>query len=104
MRFRYRLLVLVLVSSIFMFSCQALSAPPIPSPTTESAAPIVTPIIEDVIIETQEALDPQATEIPVVINEVLPENVLVDIYEQSNPGVVAILVLTDSGNGPENRS
>jgi 2-alkenal reductase len=52
-----------------------------------------------VIIETQEALDPQVTEIPVVINEVLPETVLVDIYEQSNPGVVAILVLTDSGNG-----
>lgn len=99
MRFRYRLLVLVLVSSIFMFSCQALSAAPIPSPTTEPAAPIVTPIIEDVIIETQEALDPQVTEIPVVINEVLPETVLVDIYEQSNPGVVAILVLTDSGNG-----
>jgi len=99
MRFRYRLLVLLLVSSIFMFSCQALSVAPIPSPTTEPSAPIVTPTIEEVIIEPQEALDPQVTEIPVVINEFLPENVLVDIYEQSNPGVVAIQVLTDSGNG-----
>ena len=99
MKSRYKLLVFFLVSSIFLFSCQAISATPSILATKEPITPTATSAPELVIIESPVPTEPQASEVPVVINQVPEESDLVNIYERSNPGVVAIQVLTTSGNG-----
>jgi len=99
MKNRNKLLVLFLVSSLFLFSCQALSAAPAIIPTSELLPPTVTSVPEEVAIESPVTLEPEAVELPVVIPEEIPDNSLVEIYLRSNPGVVAILVLTENGNG-----
>jgi len=99
MKNRYKLLVFFLVSSIFLFSCQAISATPSILATKEPITPTATSAPELVIIESPVSTEPQASEVPVVINQVPEESDLVAIYERSNPGVVAIQVLSSSGNG-----
>jgi S1-C subfamily serine protease len=99
MKNRNKLLVLFLVSSLFLFSCQALSAAPAIIPTSELLPATVTSVPEEVAIESPVTLEPEAVELPIVIPEEIPENLLVEIYQRSNPGVVAILVLTENGNG-----
>lgn len=99
MKNRNKLLVLFLVSSLFLFSCQALSATPAIIPTSELLPATVTSVPEEVAIESPVTLEPEAVELPIVIPEEIPENLLVEIYQRSNPGVVAILVLTENGNG-----
>ena len=99
MKSRYKLLVFFLVSSIFLFSCQAISATPSILATKEPITPTATSAPEPVIIESPVSTEPQASEVPVVINQIPVESDLVGIYERSNPGVVAIQVLTSSGNG-----
>jgi len=107
MKNRNKLLALILVSSLFLFSCQALSEAPAIIPTSELLPATVTSVPEEVVIESPVTLEPEAVEIPVVIpevipeviTEVIPENSLVEIYKRANPGVVAILVLTETGNG-----
>ncbi len=98
---RNRLLVILLVSSIFLFSCQALSAATdisptstvVPQPAVETSPPAQAEVVPTVIVE------PQATEVTIIDKQVPQESTLIEIYENSNPGVVAIQVLTSSGNG-----
>ena len=99
MKNRNKLLVLFLISSLFLFSCQALSATPAIIPTSEPLPPTVTSVPEEVAIESPVTLEPEPVELPILIPEEIPENSLVEIYQRSNPGVVAILVLTENGNG-----
>jgi 2-alkenal reductase len=99
MKSRNKLLVFFLLSSIFLFSCQAISATPSILATKEPIAPTATSAPELVIIESPVSVEPLASEVPVEINQVPEESDLVDIYKRSNPGVVAIQVLTTSGNG-----
>jgi len=99
MKNRKKLLVLFLISSLFLFSCQALSATPAIIPTSEPLPPTVTSVPEEVAIESPVTLEPEPVELPILIPEEIPENSLVEIYQRSNPGVVAILVLTENGNG-----
>lgn len=99
MRNRNKLLVLFLVGTLFLFSCQALSATPAILPTSGPSLPTASSAPKEVLIESPITTALQTTETPLVITEELSKNPLVDIYERVNPGVVAILVLTTNGNG-----
>ena len=99
MKNRNKLFVFLLVSSLFLFSCQALSATPTIIPTSEPLPPPATSIPEQVVIESPVTSETDATEFPIEIGDELRRKLLVDIYERVNPGVVAILVLTVNGNG-----
>lgn len=99
MKRRSKLLVFFLFASVFLFSCQALSAVQSIAVTTEPPQPTLTSVTEPVLIESPTAVDPQVTETPVIISMNLKDDILVDIYEMSNPGVVAIQVLSETGNG-----
>jgi 2-alkenal reductase len=99
MKRRIKFLVFFLFVSVFLFSCQALSAVQSIAVTTEPLQPTLTSVTEPVLIESPTAVDPQVTETPVIISMNLKDDILVDIYEMSNPGVVAIQVLSESGNG-----
>ncbi len=99
MKRRSKLLVFILFISVFLFSCQALSAVQSIAVTTEPPQPTLTSVTEAVLIESPAAVDPQVTETPVIISMNLKDDILVDIYEMSNPGVVAIQVLSETGNG-----
>lgn len=99
MKRRSKLLVFFLFASVFLFSCQALSAVQSIAVTPEPPQPTLTSVTEPVLIESPTAVDPQVTETPVIISMNLKDDILVDIYEMSNPGVVAIQVLSESGNG-----
>jgi 2-alkenal reductase len=99
MKRRSKLLVFFLFVSVFLFSCQALSAVQSIAVTPEPPQPTLTSVTEPVLIESPTAVDPQVTETPVIISMNLKDDILVDIYEMSNPGVVAIQVLSESGNG-----
>ena len=67
--------------------------------TTESPQPTLTSVTEPILIESPAAVDPQFVEAPAIIRVNPNDNILIDIYERSNPGVVAIQVLSESGNG-----
>ena len=99
MKSRNRLLVFFLVSSILLFSCQALSATSAIITTDESTPAALTSAPEHVISESPDSDEPKASDVPVVINQVPEESTLIKIYENANPGVVAIQVLTVNGNG-----
>jgi S1-C subfamily serine protease len=99
MKKRSKLLVLAILVSLFLFSCQALSNTPSILLTEEAKQSTATPIIEPVQIESPASTEPRTSEEPVIVNKALNDDILIGIYEQSNPGVVAIQVLTDSGNG-----
>ena len=99
MKNRYKLLVFFLVSSIFLFSCQAISATPSILATKEPITPTATSAPELVIIRTRYLRVTAFHKAARIITQVPEESDLVAIYERSNPGVVAIQVLTSSGNG-----
>ena len=99
MKKRSKLLVFFLFASVFLFSCQALSAVQSIAVTTEPPQPALASVTEPVLVESPAVVDPQVTETPVIISMSLKDDILVDIYEMSNPGVVAIQVLSESGNG-----
>lgn len=99
MKRRSKLLVFFLFASVFLFSCQALSAVQSIVVTIEPPQPTLTSVTEPVLVESPAVVDPQVTETPVIISMNLKDDILVDIYEMSNPGVVAIQVLSESGNG-----
>ena len=96
---RNKLFVFFLVSSLFLFSCQALSATPTVIPTSEPSPLPATSAPEEFLIESPVTVETQSNDIPIEISDPASENLLVDIYERANPGVVAILVLTVNGNG-----
>ncbi len=99
MKIRNKLFVFFLVSSLFLLSCQALSATPSIISPSEPSPPPATSVPEQVLTESPVTLETQATDFPIEISDVSADNLLVDIYERVNPGVVAILVLTVNGNG-----
>lgn len=99
MKNRNKLVVFFSLISVFLFSCQALTTAPSIIPTEVHPTATSTFVTE---IEPTEKLVTailQSTDEPVVLRSKPGEDVLVEIYEKSNPGVVAIQVLTDSGNG-----
>lgn len=98
MKKRINLLVFLLISSIFLFSCQALSNTATVLETTETYPTVTTAAPEEAIIEPTATPEPAATPVPAVLWE-QNANPLVDIYQNANPGVVAIQVLTADGNG-----
>jgi len=99
MKRRSKLLVIFLFVSVFLFSCQALSDVQSIAVTAEPPQPTLTSVTEPVLLESPAAVDPQVTEAPVIISMNSNDDILVNIYERSNPGVVAIQVLSESGNG-----
>jgi S1-C subfamily serine protease len=96
---RKTLLVFFLASSIFLFSCQALTAASSITPTAVALPSIATSPPEQVVIDESVNQEAQLPEVAIVNNQVPQESTLIGIYENSNPGVVAIQVLTSSGNG-----
>ena len=99
MKNRNKLLVFFLIGAIFLFSCQALSATPALVATEEDSPPTATSATEQVVIESPVSEEPQASKVTGDNNTDIEEDILVNIYEKSNPGVVAIQVLSESGNG-----
>ncbi|MBE9473505.1 MAG: trypsin-like peptidase domain-containing protein [Chloroflexi bacterium] len=99
MKRRSKLLVFFLFVSVFLFSCQAFSDVQSIAVTAEPPQPTPTSVTEPVLIESPAAVDPQVAEAGVIISKNLNDDILVDIYERSNPGVIAIQVLSESGNG-----
>ncbi len=99
MKERSKLLVFVIFISVILLSCQALSNTPSILITDEPPQPTATTVPEPVPVESPVLIESPVAEVPVVVNEVFNDDILSDIYERSNPGVVAIQVLTDSGNG-----
>ncbi len=99
MKNRNKLMVFFSIISIFLFSCQILTTTPSIIPTEVHPTPTSTPVTEIVLTEQLITAVPQATDEAVILRSKPDEDVLVEIYEKSNPGVVAIQVLTDSGNG-----
>jgi S1-C subfamily serine protease len=92
------LLPLVYLILLFsLFSCQSLTN--ITSLiTTQSSLTTPTITAENVSLQVQPT-DPPPSNQPAIPNLVALEDTLVDIYESTSPGVVAIRVLTDSGRG-----
>ena len=102
MKKRSKLLVFIILVTVFLFSCQALSNAPSIIIAEEPPQPTETSISEQVVIESPapvEPATPPTAEPPVTENTVPNEEILIDIYTRSNPGVVAIQVLTDTGDG-----
>ncbi len=100
MKRRSKLLVIFLFASVILLSCQALSDVQSSfTVTTQTTQPTLTSVTEPVLIESTDTIDPQVTEVPIIINSSPKDDILIDIYERSNPGVVAIQVLSETGNG-----
>ena len=96
---RNKLVVFFTLISVFLFSCLALTTTPLIIPTEVHPTATSTSVTEIEPTEKLITAVPQSTDEPVVLRSKPGEDVLVEIYEKSNPGVVAIQVLTDSGNG-----
>jgi len=92
------LLPLVYIILLFsLFACQSLTN--ITSLiTTQSSLTTPTNTAENVSLQVQPT-DPPPSNQPAIPNLVALEDTLVDIYESTSPGVVAIRVLTESGRG-----
>lgn len=102
MKKQSKLLVFFILVTVLLFSCQALSNAPSIIIAEEPPQPTETSISEQVVIESPapvEPATPPTAEPPVIVNTVPNEEILIDIYTRSNPGVVAIQVLTDTGDG-----
>jgi 2-alkenal reductase len=102
MKKRNKLLVFFILVTVFLFSCQALSNAPSIIIAEEPPQPTETSISEQVVIESPapvEPATPPTAEPQVIVNTVPNEEILIDVYTRSNPGVVAIQVLTDTGDG-----
>lgn len=99
---RSKLLVIFVFASLFLFSCQALSEVQsftVPTQSTQPSQPTQNIVTEQVLVEPTDSVEPQVTVVPVLINTDVKEDILIEIYEQSNPGVVAIQILSETGNG-----
>jgi 2-alkenal reductase len=94
-----KLLVIIALMSLFTFACQAITATPTIVATEIPPAPTNTPVAAEILIESPVVAAPQVTEESVILSSIEKQDILVDIYEKSNPGVVAIQVLTESGSG-----
>lgn len=94
-----KLLLIVALMSLFTFACQAITATPTIVITEVPPVPTSTPIAEEILIESPVVAVPQVTEESGIPSSFEKQDILVDIYEKSNPGVVAIQVLTESGSG-----
>jgi len=94
-----KLLVIIALMSLFTFACQAITATPTIVATEIPPAPTNTPVAAEILIESPVVAAPQVTEESVIPSSIEKQDILVDIYEKSNPGVVAIQVLTESGSG-----
>jgi S1-C subfamily serine protease len=94
-----KLLVIIALMSLFTFACQAITATPTIVATEIPPVPTNTPVAAEILIESPVVAAPQVTEESVILSSIEKQDILVDIYEKSNPGVVAIQVLTESGSG-----
>jgi 2-alkenal reductase len=94
-----KLLVIIALMSLFTFACQAITATPTIVATEIPPVPTNTPVAAEILIESPVVAAPQVTEESVIPSSIEKQDILVDIYEKSNPGVVAIQVLTESGSG-----
>ncbi len=99
MKRRSRLLVILVFASIILLSCQALSDLQSFAVPTQLTQPTLITVTEQVLIEPTDTIEPLVTVVPIVIDSDVKEDLLIEIYEQSNPGVVAIQVLSETGNG-----
>lgn len=101
---RSKLLVIFVFVAAIMFACQAITNSPsliisevTPSPTLP---PVTAPVlIESPVVAESQSVIAQETEPPSVLIPEANDELLVGIYERSNPGVVAIQVLTETGDG-----
>jgi 2-alkenal reductase len=98
---RSRLLVVFVIALVLLLSCQAITNAPSIVISEEPPQPTLVSVTEPVLIKSPTVEDPQpeVTQLPVISNSDSNDGILVDIYEQSNPGVVAIQVLTETGDG-----
>ncbi len=99
MKRRSKLLVILVFASIILLSCQALSDLQSFAVPTQLTQPTLITVTEQVLIEPTDTIEPLVTVVPIVIDSDVKEDLLIEIYEQSNPGVVAIQVLSETGNG-----
>jgi 2-alkenal reductase len=108
MKNRSRLLVIFVFAAVVMFACQAITNTPSlviseepPPPTLTSVTePVTEPVlIESPVVEDTLPVIAEVTEPGSIISPEINDGILVEIYEQSNPGVVAIQVLTETGDG-----
>jgi S1-C subfamily serine protease len=94
MKNKSKYLVIATVLVLAALSCQTLSGAPVQNlPAITQIVPLVTTIVETV--------EPPASQpaIPPALDLVSSQDLLVKLYGEVNPGVVAIRVLTDSGGG-----
>lgn len=94
-----KLLVIIALMSLFVFACQTINITPTIVATDSPPTPTSTPFIEEILAEAPIVAVPQVTEAPLTPPSTENQDLLVDIYEKSNPGVVAIQVLTETGSG-----
>jgi 2-alkenal reductase len=106
MKNRNKLLVIFILAAMIMFACQAITNSPSIVISEEPPQPTFTPVTEPVLIESPVVEETVIEETPIQVvepaavqNREINDNLLVDIYERSNPGVVAIQVLTETGDG-----
>ncbi len=107
MKNRNKLLVIFILAAMIMFACQAITNSPSIVISEEPPQPTLTSVTEPVLIESPVVEEPVIEETPIQVvepaavqnHDINKNNILVDIYERSNPGVVAIQVLTETGDG-----
>ncbi|UCD43454.1 MAG: trypsin-like peptidase domain-containing protein [Chloroflexota bacterium] len=107
MKNRNKLLVIFILAAMIMFACQAITNSPSIVISEEPPQPTLTSVTEPVLIESPVVEEPVIEETPIQVvepaavqnHDINNNNILVDIYERSNPGVVAIQVLTETGDG-----
>lgn len=107
MKNRNKLLVIFILAAMIMFACQAITNSPSIVISEEPPQPTLTSVTEPVLIESPVVEEPVIEETPIQVvepaavqnHDINNNNILVNIYERSNPGVVAIQVLTETGDG-----
>jgi 2-alkenal reductase len=95
-RFLYFLALILLV--LPLLACQSLTSISSFVPTTEPSLPSPTHVTDNVKLQVQPT-DIPPTEPATIPNLVAQQDTLVNIYESTSPGVVAIRVLTEVGGG-----
>jgi 2-alkenal reductase len=91
----YKWFVWIAVISVFSFACQAVNT--LQATGTSPAAEVFTDVQSSINTENPVLTAPQSTEPPPVASLLQEQELLVRIYEQVNPGVVAIRVYTQEG-------
>jgi 2-alkenal reductase len=90
----YRALSVLIVLSLVTLACATIVSEPTPTP--EPAIQIETPTQSDV--SPQPSTEPSLITTP-AIDHTNQQDLLVELYQRSNPGVVAIRVLSEEGSG-----